>query len=466
MATLEKSATASQVNEFLANCPKLQEELMKISVDAKLDAFSDVGELWKDQSYERRNKLKDGMTTAGFDPILVEQEVGVYPQLFDVDYYKTHLDCPASIGDRHLLDADCYDRGKNVRRVPYDKGTLIIGAGNSAIPVVLDINLALLSNVAPLIKPDKNNFGAVTELVESFKDAGAHGEDHGKKETLGTLYKSMMVSYFTRDDPNYLNILTRGDISNVKFTGGDEAYQEISKLVAQNPNHVRVLAAGPLTGAIVLDENYVSKAAQNTAGQLAEEILIGGQKMCSSPNYGIWIGSYDGAVSFANNLIKELHLKSKGLKVSESSEAVIQRVRLALRSYGANVVTPEDGSTSATLVVSDGKSAVDEVYKQNKQLPLDLYRKPILLEIVALPDIDSAAYDIETLPFKSSFKGIWKVGTVGYALEQDKKTQLESKISAYRVKPLGRMFYREPTEPLGGDGESLVAFLTHLSYSS
>jgi hypothetical protein len=450
----------SEVQKFLANVPHLQEELMKIPIDTKLDSISEIGKLWGDSSYKRRQCLKQKMVEIGLDSALVEEELSMYPTLFNPEYYKIHLDSSASIGGRHLLDKP--RDSEHIRRVPYEKGTLIIGAGNSGLPVVVDLTLALLANVAPLIKPDLANFDSVSEVVESIKDAANIGNN---KDVLDSLHNSVMVSYFPRDDPTYQFLLTKGDISRVKFTGGEEAYRNISNLASQNPNHTSVLAGGPLTGAVVINEDFIKLNENKLTGTLAEEILIAGQKLCSSPTYGLWVGSYEGAVNFAKELIKEIASRTEILRLSEGNNFTVQRLRLALKSHGANVISPEDGNSCATLVVSDKKSIIDEIYKSNNQLPLGLSKRPIMLEIVSLPDLESAVKEIKDLPNAAAYKGIWKVGTIGYALGNDEKMKLCNMFPTYRIKPIGKMFYREPTEPIGGDGKSLVNFLTYVSYS-
>jgi len=461
MTNSREITSLSQVNEFLANIAHLQEELMKIPIDTKLDAISEIEKLWNSPSYERREKLKQNMIEIGFDSVLAEEELSSYPVLFNPEYYRTHLDSPASINGRHLLDAT--RDSQRIRRVPYERGTLIIGAGNSGLPVIVDLVLALLSNVAPLIKPDQANFNAVEEVVESFKDASV--DTGGRKEVLNTLYNSIMVIYFPRDDLTYHFLLTKGDISRIKFTGGEEAYQSVSTLASQNPNHVSILAGGPLTGAVILSEDYVEANTNHVTKTLAKEILTAGQKLCSSPTHGFWIGSYEGAISFAHELIREIASRTGKLRNSEGNTLAVQRLRVALRSNGANIIIPEDGGTSATLIVSDRKSVIDEVYLANNQLPLSLSKRPIMMELVSLSDLKSAVEEIRDLPSRPAYKGIWKVGTVGYALGDDEKMQLSNMSPTYRIKPIGRMFYREPTEPLGGDGVSLVQFLTYVSYS-
>ena len=69
--------------------------------------------------------------------------------------------------------------------------------------------------------------------------------------------------------------------------------------------------AEPLTGAVILSEEYVRANTDHVVENLAEEILMAGQKLCSSPTHGVCIGSNDGANNFANKLIEKLDSKAR-----------------------------------------------------------------------------------------------------------------------------------------------------------
>src|SRR5689334_19764594 len=136
-----------------------------------------------------------------------------------------------------------------------------------------------------------------------------------------------------------------------------------------------------------------------------------GQQMCSSPTEAHLVGSRADAELFAVELAGELARsgEAKARRLDDRQAVLLDRVRDRCDEAGSAVLTPREGTSEWTVVVSSGSSVLDDL---PASLALGIHDRHGFLELIAVPDLDAVADRIAALPAAPCHQGIKQVQTV------------------------------------------------------
>lgn len=461
--------TTETFQKLFSKIPQLQKELKDVGVDEKLEIIESVGKLWENPNYERRKNLQDILPkSTGYHPSMIEFELSLIPKLFNKTELTNAFNNPYCFGNKKILD-ELVEVGENeyLKAEPLGS-TFVIGAGNATIPTLVPLSISLLTNNFTIIKPSIANYAGLYEIMESFEDVEKN-INSDKRESIRKMTNATVIAYMGHDSKAYDYLLEEAKIGAINFWGGGQALSKIKKKVAENPHNPRFVLNGPMTGYVVMDDEYVAETDKDKiARELAYQISLYDQKLCNSPTEGCYIGQYEDAKIFAEeHLSHALDEVSKSLpgQVSENQAYKTQVIRKALKREGASVLIPVNGLADWTLVISDKESYVDKVVDDN--FSFQIYERPRFLELISVDTQEDSVKKIKELPKRSCYKGVERVQTVGYAMKPGKAKEFVKKLSdfgVYRTVPLEKMFYRSMLEP--SDGVYMPREFTFFTYFS
>ncbi len=149
--------------------------------------------------------------------------------------------------------------------------------------------------------------------------------------------------------------------------------------------------------------------------------------------------------------------------VDDASIFLTQSVRRVFQLKGSQVFSSKNLKNFWTIVVSKGKSVLDEIARSFPAF--NIYTRRRFLEIVVVDSIEEALEHVKKIPDSPTFKGVDGLQTVGYAISGDDEEKLFEKLVSlgiYRIVPLSDMFMRSAVEPY--DGVILLSAFTKIVY--
>jgi hypothetical protein len=233
-------------------------------------------------------------------------------------------------------------------------------------------------------------------------------------------------------------------------------------MVGKNRNHPRFFVNGPFTGMAMIEEGVEPLQA---ADDLALDVVLYDQQLCSSPTTGVFIGSYERAKEFLRSAGERLDEAGDEFPLTPDQDRlfVLQGARRFIQMDGGMVLSSKSPENPWTLVLSKGKSSLGGLAAQFPSFHLFARRR--FLEIVVVPDAESAVQLLRSLPEHPAFKGIDGVQSVGLAVtEGSRQTYVDLLVGAgvHRIMPLGDMFMRGAVEPY--DGVTMSSLFTRIVY--
>jgi len=433
---------------------KAQMKAASLPLDERLSVFGALSEVWarKHSEGSLRGLRADLVKTTGYSERLLEAEFNLVRSALDpgnlLRNIKSSLGCPEAL--ERFVEAG---RGEYIRHIPAGP-VFIISSGNSLIPPLIPTALSLLTGNFTILRPSLSNYRGVIEVLAHIREV-----DLPAARLISAL---LVISYFRHDSPTLAELLSRSHIGVINFWGGEPARTEVSKKVSENPHHPRLVINGPLTGVAVLDNSSANEAA---AQDLAANVILYNQQLCSSPTTAIFIGRHSEAVAFAESTAKKLDVlgDQSPMPTSDGAAFTLQSARRLLRFKGSTVISSQNPNNLWTMVVSDGASAMDGVVASLPDFAPHARRR--FLEMISVSDVSSAVKLIGSIPSMRAFCGIDKVQTAGIALSPDNAEGIAGMLAeagVYRIVPLADMSMRSPSEPY--DGVAIPSSFTYIVY--
>ena len=445
------------LSKALEKSKDLQSKLAKIPIHERLEVLDKVGKLWAEKlDRGEYNQLKSFLAkSTGYSTQLIELELSFVTFVLNGENIRKNLEYSFSKRIEGLHRFIEVEDQESYRFVPAGP-VVIISSGNSLIPPLIPTVLSITTGNFTILKPSISNYFGVVEVCKLFKEASI------VSETAKLMMNALTISYFTHDSDKLKYILGKAPVGVINFWGGEPARTYISKLVSENPNHPRLLINGPLTGVAVIDK---ASADENTAENLALNMVLYDQQLCSSPTRAIFIGSWRDAIKFAEKVGTALNRIGREYPSStnESSIYTLQSVRRALQLGGSTVYASNESENMWTLIVSKGESALENVVKSFPAF--NIYSRRRFIEIIVIEDYNQLYRLVDELPVNEAYSGVDKVQTVGLALSNDKVEEVSEKLTSYgvyRIVPLQDMSIRSALEPY--DGVNLASFFTNTIY--
>ncbi|MEM2930233.1 MAG: acyl-CoA reductase [Thermoproteota archaeon] len=447
--------SSESLREIISRSSVVQGRLSSLGVQERLGVIGEMGKMWREKLNDGRlEDLKKILArTTGYSEKLIEMEFSLIPMVLNKENIGENLECsPArkiQIFERFVE----IKNGESFRIAPAGP-VLIISSGNSLLPAIIPSTISLATGNLTIVKPSLSNYLGVVEVF------GTLWEIASNSERAKTMRDALIISYFTHDSSSLRHLLGEAELGVVNFWGGEPARTSVMRMISENSHHPKIVINGPLTGCALIDEK---SADEKTAEGLARNMILYDQQLCSSPTSGVFIGSWQNALSFTR--IVERFLDEIGSEFEsdfdDTSLFLTQSARRIFQLKGSHVLSSKNPKNFWTLVLSRGKSLLDEVV--NSLPAFNIYTRRRFLEMVVVESVDEALKHISKIPGSTAFKGVDGVQTIGCSMNGNEEI-FEKLVSlgVYRVVPLGDMFMRSPIEPY--DGVSLFSAFTKIVY--
>lgn len=445
---------AGSLDALLDSGTRLQGQASTLPLEERLAVFGSLVSVW-------RKKLSEGLLvglkaelakSTGYSERLVESEFRLVCSALDPGKIRRNLE--ASLGDPEgLVRFTETSEGEYIRHMPAGP-VFIISSGNSIIPPLIPTALSLATGNFTILRPSLSNYRGVREVL-------------GETVNIGTpaahlISQLLVIGYFGHDSPSLEHMLARSHVGVINFWGGEPARTEVCRKVSGNPHHPRLVINGPLTGVALIDK---ASADQGAAEGLAQNMVLYDQQLCSSPTSAIFLGDHGGAVGFAKAVAEGLDAfgRSYPMHMPEGAAYTLQSARRVLQFKGSTVFSSQDTQNMWTVVVSEGRSVMDEIVSSLPDFGLHMRRR--FIEIISVGDEETALALVGSLPRMRAFRGIDKIQTVGTALTAETEVRIAERLAdkgVFRIVPLRDMYMRSPSEPY--DGIAIPSSFTYAVY--
>lgn len=441
--------------DFLAGLPGEAGDLLAIGTRDKVAAF-DAGARFLRS--EQGNELGRELVKAGYPEVSARREVDLLPSLLSASHLDAMIGNQAALpGGADLLDGRYVPVAPGMTVAGFPVGpVLVIGSGNAFLPAVSASVQALLASCPVALRGSRLNQRVLELLVDSLRGAG--------DPVLSSLMDHLHLFFVDHRDPEenrQLHALLRtGPFDAGVFWGGREMLDALLPRFAANPRHPLAIPMEPLTGVAFITQEYAERT-RSAASDLGESMVVFGQQLCSSPTEAYFVGEHGRAEEFAAELAAQLARSAEaGERMIAGREAVLlDRVRDRCEERGSTVHTPPHGSAAWT-VVATRHTSVFEGFPAGLRLPI--HDRHGFLELISVPDIETAADRIAALPGAPCHTAIKQVQTVLRLADVTDAQRLAGLLRArrgvYRVVPPAHVAARHPVEP--ADGQHLLSLFT------
>lgn len=446
----------SALRGLVSSAGMVQAELSSIPIDERLQVIEHIARAWK-QRLDRGDfeELKRDMSAStGYSPALMETELSFVPAVLGAANIRKNLDASVQGGADALFKFVEVDETEMFRHVPIGP-VLIISSGNSIVPTLIPTVVSLVTGNLTILKPSIANYRGVCEVFRLLADVP-------DSRAARAMRSALVISYFGHDSPSLKLALEELPLGMVNFWGAEPARTIVANMVGKNRNHPRFFVNGPFTGMALIEEGVEPLQA---ADDLALDVVLYDQQLCSSPTAGVFIGGYDKAKEF---------LKAAGERLDEAGNEfplppdqdrlfVLQGARRFIQMDGGTVLSSKNPENPWTLVLSKDRSSLTGLAAQFPTF--NLFARRRFLEIVAVPDVESAVRLLRSLPEHPAFRGIDGVQSVGLAVTEGSRDDIVNRLigaGVHRILPLGDMFMRGAVEPY--DGVTMSSLFTRIVY--
>jgi hypothetical protein len=450
--------------EFLDGLEDGVAELLRITTDAKLDAFDAGAEYLKSPAAQAaRAEISTELLRMGYHDSSALLDPQLLADFLSRPALEIVADNRAAIpGGSALLDGELVSIGYDAQVVGAPVGpVLVVGSGNSLVPALVSAVEALLANCPVVLRGSSVNQRALELVVTTLRASG--------DPVLGALLEHLHLFFADHRTPEGAarlhELLRTGPFGAGVFWGGRAAIDTLVAEFGHNPRHPVPIPMEPLTGVAVVSQEHLDAPDTGPlnmhARAFAEAMVVMGQQLCSSPTEAYFVGGRSEAEAFAAAVAAQLRdiTPRHRREAADAYALTLDRLRDRAADLGSLVITPSDGAGHWTLLVSENASVFPDL---PADLAVGIHDRFGFVEIVVLPDIESVAEHIRRLPEAPCHGAANKVQTVLRLVTKAQAGELVRALRArrcvYRVVPPEFVARRHPLEPL--DGQHLVSLLT------
>jgi hypothetical protein len=444
------------MRDLVSSTGRVQAELSSIPIDERLQVIEHIARKWKQKldNGDFEELKKDMSASTGYSPALMETELSFVPAVLGAANIRKNLDASVQGGADALYKFIEVDETEMFRHVPVGP-VLIISSGNSIVPTLIPTVVSLVTGNLTVLKPSIANYRGVCEVFKLLAEVP-------DSKAARAMRSALVISYFGHDSSSLRLALEQLPLGTVNFWGAEPARTIVANMVGKNRNHPRFFVNGPFTGMALIEEGVEPLQA---ADDLALDVVLYDQQLCSSPTTGVFIGSYEKAKEFlkaAGERLDEAGMEFP-LPLDQDRLFTLQGARRFIQTDGGMVLSSKSPENPWTLVLSKGRSSLSNLAAQFPAF--NLFARRRFLEIVVVPDVESAVQLLRSLPEHPAFKGIDGVQSVGLAVSEGSRDHIVTMLvgaGVHRILPLGDMFMRGAVEPY--DGVTMSSLFTRIVY--
>ncbi|MEM1550113.1 MAG: acyl-CoA reductase [Candidatus Methanomethylicia archaeon] len=446
--------TISSIENLLKISGDIVRELLSIGFEKRVSIIGEMGKIWvEEKASGKYEELIMRLSKAtGYSRKNVELDLDFVEKVFDpfsikvmfekglIGGYKS-IDGPLPIGDDEFI------WNKPIGSV------FIIAPGNSVIPTLLPTVVSLVSSNFTILRPSITNYEVIRCIFSLLKRLIETGFEDALK-----LSRALLITYIGHSSSLMEYILAKSSISVVNYWGGEPGRSSIINFVLRNPYKPKVIVNGPLTGLAIIDGKMVNAS---IARDMAREMIIYDQQLCSSPTFVIFIGSFEEARSFAKMIGEELNKLGGNFPVDFGEDKLYRLLvnRKMLELEGKYVLYSINPNNPWTIAIDVFKGDV------NVSKEVDFYSRRRFIEMIVVEDMNKIKLVFNKLLeflIKMGLDGFQTISTLLRREDMDNVLKMLLDYRIYRFIPLGESLLRTPLEPF--DGEFLPRYFTYPLY--
>ena len=434
-----------QLTKIFPWITKLEDNYINLSnqdINIRINEILNLKKYFKTQiGINQLLDLKDSLVTSGYPENAAQLEVDLFLELFEDDTIKNLLFNDSA--GLHLHQKDGYFNKKV--KVNKDFGLIrtsigkvfIVGSSNTLLPVLTSLFLSYIAGNNTVVQLSSLHANCVPKLIENIPfDVAKHIHFTNllreKEEDL-----SLIESLITNINWNVINVW-----------GGKNSLDFYNKIISKNTYRPRIVNMEPLTGALILQQDYFEQNLDVNIKNLSSSIQIMGQQLCSSPTIGFLLNynfnkSFD---SIFENIIINMEQNYTSNNLDESNSIKIDRMINLAKDRGSKVYTSSKFSNNICIIVSKNQSAFNDNDTNNL---LNIHERRNFIEIICVENFTEIYKIMNKLFTNYSYKETKKIQTL---LSFTDKTfdseihQLASLIGAYRLIDSNYVLRRHPME--------------------
>ena len=399
--------------------------------------------------------LKNSLVKSGYPENAAQLEIDFFLELFDDITIQNLLFNAAAGLHLHL------DNGNFKQKIKINKEfglirtsigkVFIVGSSNTLLPVLTSMILSYIAGNNTVVQLSSLHANCIPNFIENLPFEGVNHIHFTK------LYREKQEDLLLIE-----NLITNLDWNVINIWGGNDSLDFYNKIISKNTYRPRIINMEPLTGALIMQQDYFEKNLDINIKNLSSSIRVMGQQLCSSPTIGFLI-NYNLNESIDNifeNLIIDMEQNYIPTISDESNSIKLDRMINIARDKGSKVYTSSKYSNNICIIISENQSAFN---KYDSSHLLNIHERRNFIEIVCVENFSAIYQIINNLFEKFSYKDNKKIQTLlsfGDKSFDSEVHQLASLIGAYRIIDSNFVLRRHPMEYF--DNYNLFSEFTNL----
>ena len=385
--------------------------------------------------------LKNSLIASGYPENAVQLEIDFFLELFNHNTIQNLLFNPTAGLHVHQDNTNFRQKIKINQEFGLIRSSIgkvfIVGSSNTLLPVLTSMFLSYIAGNNTVVQLSSLHINCIPNFIENLPFDGVN-HIH-----FTNLYREKEEDLLIIEA-----LITQINWNVINVWGGNESLDFYNKIISKNTYRPRIINMEPLTGALLIQQDYFEKNLGTNIKNLSSSIRVMGQQLCSSPTIGFLI-NYNLNESIDNifkNLISDMEKNYNPVSSDEGNSIKLDRMINIARDKGSKVYTSSKYSNNICIIISEYQSVFNEY---NSTHLLNIHERRNFIEIICVENF-SQIYEIINDLFKNfSYKNTKKIQTLlsfGDKNFDFEVHQLASLIGAYRIIDSNYVLRRHPME--------------------
>ena len=399
--------------------------------------------------------LKNSLVKSGYPENAAQLEIDFFLELFDDTTIQSLLFNNAAGLHLHFNDGIFNQKIKINKEFGLIRTSIgkvfIVGSSNTLLPVLTSMILSYIAGNNTVVQLSSLHATCIPNFIENLPFEGVN-HIH-----FTNLYREKEEDLLLIE-----TLITNLNWNVINVWGGNDSLDFYNRIISKNTYRPRIINMEPLTGALLIQQDYFEKNLDINIKNLSSSITVMGQQLCSSPTIGFLI-NYNMSESIDNifeNLIIDMEQNYIPSSSDESNSIKLDRMINVARDKGSKVYISSKYSNNICIIISKYQSAFNEY---NSSHLLNIHERRNFIEIVCVDNFSEIYQIINNLFNNFSYKDTKKIQTLlsfGDKTFDSEVHKLASLIGAYRIIDSNFVLRRYPMEYF--DNYNLFSEFTNL----
>ena len=389
-----------QLTKIFPWITKLEDNYINLSnqdINIRINEILNLKKYFKTQiGINQLLDLKDSLVTRGYPENAAQLEIDFFLELFEDETIKNLL-FNVSAG-LHLHQINGYFNKKV--KINKDFGLIrtsigkvfIVGSSNTLLPVLTSLFLSYIAGNNTVVQLSSMHAKCVPKLIENIPFSGSN-HIH---------FTNLLLE--KEEDLSLIDALvTNINWSVINIWGGNNSLDFYNKIISKNTYRPRIVNMEPLTGALIIQQDYFEQNLDVNIKNLSSSIQIMGQQLCSSPTIGFLLNYNFNQLfdSIFENIIIDIEQNYTSNNSDESNSIKLDRMINLARDRGSTVYTSSKFSNNICIIVSKNQSVFNEYDTTNL---LNIHERRNFIEIICVENFTEIYKIINKLFTNFSYK--------------------------------------------------------------